>query len=223
MGTFHDDRHALHGITLAVRAGESMYVGRCDDLSAERIRLVDVDVHVDGDGGRTHAEWLARAAAYGITPRHRELVLSMTDVQDFGPLSDHYQGVGKMRRAEPAPQPVATPAPTPTADAVVALTDGARAEVRRILAEDGSSAKGLRLAVAGGGCSGLVYKVELDERREGDVVQDCDGFDVLLDRKSTIYLRGVELDYRGGLEGRGFQFRNPNATNTCGCGESFSV
>jgi iron-sulfur cluster assembly protein len=55
------------------------------------------------------------------------------------------------------------------------------------------------------------------------VVVACDGFDVLLDRKSTIYLRGVTLDHKAGLSGRGFVFHNPNATNTCGCGESFAV
>jgi iron-sulfur cluster assembly protein len=106
---------------------------------------------------------------------------------------------------------------------VVALTDAARSEVRRLLEAGQPAGQGLRLAVAGGGCSGLVYKVEFDTRKEGDVVVPCDGFDVLLDRKSTIYLRGVTLDHQAGLSGRGFVFKNPNASNTCGCGESFAV
>lgn len=221
MGTFHDDRHALHGVTLAVGVGDAVYVGRCDDMDDERIVLLDVDVHTDGADGRSNAEWLERAAAYGVTPQHRQLVLPSADVDTCAPLSDHYRGVGRMRRVEPGP--AVEPVAAPPVDDVVLLTDGARAEIGRILREEGRPDQGLRLGVAGGGCSGLVYKVALDEAREGDVVLDGGGFRVLLDRKSTIYLRGVTVDYRGGLEGRGFEFRNPNAANTCGCGESFSV
>jgi iron-sulfur cluster assembly protein len=110
-----------------------------------------------------------------------------------------------------------------TGDAVVTLTEAAQAEVRRLIAAEDRPGQGLRLGVAGGGCSGLVYKVEFDVRKDGDVVVPCAGFDVLLDRKSTIYLRGVTLDHNAGLSGRGFVFRNPNASNTCGCGESFAV
>jgi iron-sulfur cluster assembly protein len=77
--------------------------------------------------------------------------------------------------------------------------------------------------VSGGGCSGLVYKVAFDARMEGDVVIPQNGFEVFMDRKSIIYLRGIVLDFQKGLSGRGFQFTNPNASNTCGCGESFAV
>ncbi len=65
--------------------------------------------------------------------------------------------------------------------------------------------------------------MELSERRPNDSVIDFEGFTVLLDPKSTIYLKGITLDFNDGLQGRGFVFGNPNATNTCGCGESFSV
>ena len=65
--------------------------------------------------------------------------------------------------------------------------------------------------------------MEFDSPRDEDLIVPQDGFDVLLDPKSVIYLRGVVLDFQSGLNGRGFQFNNPNASNTCGCGESFAV
>jgi iron-sulfur cluster assembly protein len=65
--------------------------------------------------------------------------------------------------------------------------------------------------------------MEFSGRRDDDTVIGYDGFDVLLDPKSTIYLKGITLDFQDGLQGKGFVFANPNATNTCGCGESFSV
>lgn len=83
--------------------------------------------------------------------------------------------------------------------------------------------KGLRVAVIGGGCSGLSYKIEFSDKKDKDFIQTYDGFKVYIDPKSSIYLKGVELDFKDGLNGKGFVFGNPNATNTCGCGESFSV
>ncbi len=82
MGTFHDGKHDLHGITLAVTAGDKVYVGRCDDMNADSLHLVDVDAHVEGEGGRTNSDWLARAAAFGVTPRSRRLMLPLSQVQD---------------------------------------------------------------------------------------------------------------------------------------------
>ena len=84
----------------------------------------------------------------------------------------------------------------------------------------------LRLAVTGGGCSGMSYELyseEADKVQKIDTVIDYPDFKVVIDQKSLIYLKGMELDYDGGLQGKGFVFRNPNATSTCGCGESFSV
>jgi iron-sulfur cluster assembly protein len=104
---------------------------------------------------------------------------------------------------------------------VVTLTDAAQAEVRRLIVEEGKP--GLRLGIKGGGCSGLSYLLEFTEEREGDTVIDFGDFKVFLDRKSTIYLRGITLDHQSGLSGRGFVFHNPQASNTCGCGESFSL
>ena len=82
----------------------------------------------------------------------------------------------------------------------------------------------IRVGVEGGGCSGLSYKLEFDNQlKEGDQVFEDKGVKVVVDRKSFLYLVGTELEYTGGLNGKGFVFNNPNASRTCGCGESFSV
>jgi len=82
----------------------------------------------------------------------------------------------------------------------------------------------IRVGVEGGGCSGLSYKLEFDHvLKEGDQVFEDKGIKVVVDKKSFLYLVGTELQYSGGLNGKGFVFSNPNASRTCGCGESFSV
>jgi iron-sulfur cluster assembly protein len=82
----------------------------------------------------------------------------------------------------------------------------------------------IRVGVDGGGCSGLSYKLEFDNNlKEGDQMFEDKGIKVVVDRKSFLYLVGTELEYTGGLNGKGFVFNNPNASRTCGCGESFSV
>ena len=82
----------------------------------------------------------------------------------------------------------------------------------------------IRVGVEGGGCSGLSYKLEFDNQlKEGDQQFEDKGIKIVVDRKSFLYLVGTELEYTGGLNGKGFVFNNPNASRTCGCGESFSV
>lgn len=82
----------------------------------------------------------------------------------------------------------------------------------------------IRVGVEGGGCSGLSYKLEFDNvMRDGDQTFEDKGIKIVVDRKSFLYLVGTELQYTGGLNGKGFVFNNPNASRTCGCGESFSV
>ena len=105
---------------------------------------------------------------------------------------------------------------------LINITDSALNEVRRLLLAE-SPEYGLRLGIKGGGCSGLSYTLEFTEFRDGDTILDHQGVTVYLDKKSTIYLSGIALDHEGGLSGKGFVFRNPHATNTCGCGESFSL
>jgi iron-sulfur cluster assembly protein len=114
----------------------------------------------------------------------------------------------------------------PSADAteVVTVSERARAEIREIVAHENPGAGiGLRLGVIGGGCSGLSYQMELGSRREHDHVQMLGALEVYIDPKSAVYLKGTTLDFHDGLNGRGFVFSNPNARNTCGCGESFSI
>ena len=81
----------------------------------------------------------------------------------------------------------------------------------------------MRVGVIGGGCSGLSYKIDFGEEKANDRIFAFADFNVYVDPKSSIYLKGVILDYQDGLNGKGFVLKNPNASNTCGCGESFSV
>ncbi|MBT8194919.1 MAG: iron-sulfur cluster assembly accessory protein [Bacteroidia bacterium] len=82
----------------------------------------------------------------------------------------------------------------------------------------------LRVGVAGGGCSGLTYKMDFDNQiSDDDKVFDDKGVKIVVDKKSFLYLVGTTLEFSDGLNGKGFQFVNPNASRTCGCGESFSV
>ncbi len=96
--------------------------------------------------------------------------------------------------------------------------------VRKIKALIGDQVgKALRVKVVGGGCSGLQYKLEVDDPRAGDRAFERDGVSVVADRKSYLYLRGTELDYSEGLMESGFKLNNPNVKQSCGCGASFSV
>jgi len=82
----------------------------------------------------------------------------------------------------------------------------------------------LRVGVKGGGCSGLSYVMDFDDKIEStDDVVDLGPLKVVMDKKSVLYLYGTELQYSGGLNGKGFVWVNPNASRTCGCGESFAV
>lgn len=107
---------------------------------------------------------------------------------------------------------------------IIAITDKALDQIRAISqAENADGTRGLRLAVTGGGCSGLSYKIEFSDKKEKDNILDFSGIKILIDPKSVIYLKGIVLDFKDGLNGKGFSFDNPNAKNTCGCGESFSL
>ena len=105
---------------------------------------------------------------------------------------------------------------------LIDVTDKAQQHVLELIEKE-EAGKGLRLGVKGGGCSGLSYSITFDNEKERDNIVDFEGFKVLLDPKSAVYLKGITLDYDDSLEGKGFIFVNPNASNTCGCGESFSI
>lgn len=98
-------------------------------------------------------------------------------------------------------------------------------EIRKIMEENNITPDvGLRIGVKGGGCSGLTYSMGFDpDLKEGDMVIEQDDIKLYVDGKSLFYLMGTELDFTDGLNGKGFVFNNPNATKTCGCGESFGV
>ncbi|MBI3314065.1 MAG: iron-sulfur cluster assembly accessory protein [Candidatus Omnitrophica bacterium] len=106
---------------------------------------------------------------------------------------------------------------------MIQLTSAAIAEVRRMVEKQTDSGVGLRMLVRGGGCSGLSYDLNFDKRKEKDHEFDFEGLKVYVDPKSYLYLDGTTLDYSDTLKDKGFKFVNPNASKTCGCGESFSV
>lgn len=93
-----------------------------------------------------------------------------------------------------------------------------------MMADDNKTDHFIRVGVEGGGCSGLMYQLTFDNEMKGDDKEfEDNGVKVVMDKKSVLYLIGTTLDYSGGLNGKGFIFSNPNASRTCGCGESFSL
>lgn len=108
---------------------------------------------------------------------------------------------------------------------MITVSESAKQHALELMKNDNSpEGTFIRVGVEGGGCSGLSYKLEFDSTpKEGDQVFEDKGIKIAVDKKSFLYLVGTELDYSGGLNGKGFVFINPNASRTCGCGESFSV
>ena len=109
----------------------------------------------------------------------------------------------------------------------ISLTETAAKEVKRIIEEQQlpKEQTRLRVGVRGGGCSGFSYLLDLTEEEAGeqDETMESHGVAMLVDMKSLLYLDGTEIDFRDEVMGRGFVFKNPNATSTCGCGSSFSA
>ena len=106
----------------------------------------------------------------------------------------------------------------------VHLTEGAVNQLKRIYSEQNLGGEhGLRIGVKGGGCSGFSYVLGFDVQKDKDDVYEIDGMKVFMEKAHSIYLLGMEIDWVDGLNNRGFTFKNPNATDTCGCGTSFSA
>jgi iron-sulfur cluster assembly protein len=121
-------------------------------------------------------------------------------------------------------------APTETTAETVTgikLSDSAAKEIKSIITEQELPADKtrLRVGVKGGGCSGFSYVLDLveEEAGESDEEFETNGVKVLIDSRSALYLAGVEVDFKDEVMGRGFVFKNPNATSSCGCGHSFSA
>jgi iron-sulfur cluster assembly protein len=109
----------------------------------------------------------------------------------------------------------------------ITLTETAAREIKTIIKDQNLPAEQtrLRVGVKGGGCSGFSYMLDLTEEPKGEMDEEIDshGIKILCDMKSYLYLNGVEIDFKDEIMGRGFVFKNPNATSTCGCGSSFSA
>jgi len=106
----------------------------------------------------------------------------------------------------------------------VQLTERAAKQVRLIMEKENlDEGLFLRMAVEGGGCSGLSYKLGLDFKTEEDNIFESQGIQIVVEEKHLMYLDGIEIDYPDGLDARGFTFDNPQATESCGCGTSFSI
>jgi len=108
---------------------------------------------------------------------------------------------------------------------MITVSEKAKERLGRLKIEEGKPESSfLRVGVAGGGCSGLSYKLDFDtEIKPGDQIFNDNDFQVVVDMKSFLYLAGTELNYDDSLNGKGFEFQNPNASRTCACGESFAV
>jgi iron-sulfur cluster assembly protein len=108
---------------------------------------------------------------------------------------------------------------------MISVTDKAKERIVELRNKEGYNDNyNIRVAVEGGGCSGLMYNLDFDSSsKPNDQVFEDKGIKIMVDKKSLLYLIGTVLDFSDGLNGKGFQFINPNASRTCGCGESFAV
>src|SRR6516165_7279668 len=126
--------------------------------------------------------------------------------------------------ANNANRPAAAPTFRTGDERLIKLTESAGKKVSSLLTKQGRATGVLRVAVVGGGCSGLQYKMDLqDQPANRDILVQSAGIKVVVDPKSALYVTGSELDYIEALQGGGFKVKNPNAASSCSCGESFSA
>lgn len=111
-----------------------------------------------------------------------------------------------------------------TINAPVSFTEGAIKEIKKLMGKENfDSSQLLRIGIKGGGCSGMTYVIGFDKQQEKDNVFEIAGIRCIMDKAHEMYLLGIEIDWQDGLDNRGFTFKNPNASTTCGCGTSFAV
>jgi iron-sulfur cluster assembly protein len=128
-----------------------------------------------------------------------------------------------MPETTPLTPPQSPPAPREGGEGLVRLTEAAGNKVRALVARE-NQGEFLRIAITGGGCNGLSYKLKFaSEPRRGDILVRSAGVPVIVDPRTALYLKGTVLDYSTQLIAGGFKFSNPNAKASCSCGESFSV
>ena len=122
-------------------------------------------------------------------------------------------------------QPQTQPSPRVGSEKLIKLTEAAGRKMRQLMQRDGVADGALRVKVTGGGCAGLEYKMDFDKNppTAKDILIESANTRVLVDVKSALYVSGSEIDFKDALIGGGFKIHNPNATQTCSCGESFSV
>jgi iron-sulfur cluster assembly accessory protein len=107
---------------------------------------------------------------------------------------------------------------------MIKLTEKAALQIKLLIEKEDEFHRHLRVQVVGGGCSGLSYKLKFESNiTNSDKVFNSSGINLVVDSKSQLFLKGLELDFSDGLDGQGFVFNNPNAKKTCGCGTSFSA
>jgi len=106
----------------------------------------------------------------------------------------------------------------------VTLSEGAIRQLKKLMNEEGfDTTQVLRVGVKGGGCSGMTYVLGFDHAQDGDANFEIEGISCVMNKSHEIYLYGMQVDWQDGLNNRGFTFKNPNASSTCGCGTSFAV
>lgn len=108
---------------------------------------------------------------------------------------------------------------------IITITESAKSQIGKLRDEANlNDTYNLRVQVIAGGCSGLSYKLDFDDTvNDNDEVHTINGVNIVVDNRSVLYIMDTQLDYSSGLNGKGFEFNNPNATRTCGCGESFAI
>ncbi|WP_262245874.1 HesB/IscA family protein [Parapedobacter soli] len=113
---------------------------------------------------------------------------------------------------------------TQSPSAPLTLTQGAVQELQKLKDQQELSEDfGLRVGVEGGGCAGMNYILGFDQKKDGDSEYDIEGIRIFMNKAHGLYLAGMQIDFKDGLDARGFVFNNPNAESTCGCGSSFSA
>ncbi len=106
-------------------------------------------------------------------------------------------------------------------DTAIQLSDKAVQQVKKLMTEANEASKALRVFVEAGGCSGFSYGMAFDEAQDGDTAFEVQGLKVIVDPASFVYLKGAVIEFNDGLDGHGFEIKNPNAKGSCGCGKSF--